>query len=107
MFLITILTVSFPLFSASLTSGHDLYFHFLRFVGIKEGLLNGDFPVRIYDSSYSGYGYGASFFYPDLFLYPFAGLAALGLSEIFSLICFFRIQYCNLYGRRIFFSQTS
>lgn len=88
-FLITVLAVSFPLFSSSLTSGHDLYFHFLRFVGIKEGLLNGDFPVRIYDSFYSGYGYGASFFYPDLFFYPFAGLAALGVSEIFSFNMFF------------------
>lgn len=83
-FMITIFAVSFPLFSGNLSSGHDLYFHFLRFVGIKDGLLNGDFPVRIYDSFYSGYGYGASFFYPDFFLYPFAGLAALGLSDIIS-----------------------
>jgi hypothetical protein len=88
-FLATILAVSFPLFSASLTSGHDLHFHFLRFIGIKEGLLSGNFPVRIYDSFYNGYGYGASFFYPDLFLYPFAGLAALGVSEIFSFNIFF------------------
>lgn len=88
-FLITILAVSFPLFSASITSGHDLYFHFLRFIGIKDGLLSGNYPVRIYDTFYSGYGYGASFFYPDLFLYPFAGLAALGVSEIVSFNMFF------------------
>lgn len=83
-FLVTILAVGFPLFSGSLTSGHDLHFHFLRFIGIKDGLLTGNFPVRIYDSFYNAYGYGASFFYPDLFLYPFAGIAALGISEIFS-----------------------
>ncbi len=81
-FLITVIAVSFPLFSGSLTSGHDLEFHFLRFAGVKNGLLNGDFPVRIYYSFYSGYGYGSAFFYPDLFFYPFAGLSALGVGEI-------------------------
>jgi hypothetical protein len=83
-FFVTILIVSFPLFAGRLTSGHDLYFHFLRLAGISDGLLNGDFPVRIYYSFYNGYGYAPSLFYPDFFLYPFAAISAMGVGEILS-----------------------
>ncbi len=60
---------SVPLLSPALYRGHDLEFHLLRIEGIKEGLQSGQFPVKIQPNWMNGYGYGASFFYGDVFLY--------------------------------------
>ena len=60
---------SFPFFMGYTTVGHDIYFHMLRIEGIKDGLLSGQFPVRINSVFYNGYGYVNPIFYGELFLY--------------------------------------
>ena len=49
----------------------DLMYHMLRTEGVKEALLEGNFPARIYMNFYNGYGYGSPLFYPDIFLVPY------------------------------------
>lgn len=46
----------------------DLMYHLLRIEGVKDALLAGEFPARIYTNFYNGYGYGSPLFYPDIFL---------------------------------------
>ena len=58
--------------------GHDLEFHLLRIEGIKDGLLSGEFPVRIQPNWMNEYGYGVSIFYGDIFLYIPALLRIVG-----------------------------
>lgn len=75
-----VIFASFPLFTDYLTEGHDLLFHLLRIEGLKDGLLSGQFPVKIQPTQLNGYGYAASVFYGDLFLYIPALLRIAGLS---------------------------
>ena len=58
----------------------DLLYHLLRIEGIKDALLQGEFPVRIDENFFDGYGYGSPLFYPDLFFVIPAILRILGLS---------------------------
>jgi len=58
----------------------DGYFLYGRFNGIADGLKDGQFPVRIHPNTINGYGYAVSYFYPELFLYPFALLRCMGYS---------------------------
>ena len=69
MLFLTVVIVSIPLYSENLVWGHDTSFHLARIEGIKEGLLNGDFPIKLYGYVYNNYGYPVGYFYPDLFLY--------------------------------------
>lgn len=46
----------------------DLMYHLLRTEGVKDALLAGEFPTRIYTNFFNGYGYGSPLFYPDIFL---------------------------------------
>lgn len=46
----------------------DLMYHLLRTEGVKNALLVGEFPTRIYTNFFNGYGYGSPMFYPDIFL---------------------------------------
>lgn len=75
-----ILFCSSPLFTGYLINGHDLTFHLMRIEGIKDGLLGGQFPVRIQPTQLKGYGYAASIYYGDLFLYIPALLRIIGFS---------------------------
>lgn len=75
---VTTVVASIPLFSYYLLTGHDLPFHLLRIEGIKDGLLGGQFPVRIQPGWFDGQGYAASVFYGDLFLYFPAAMRAFG-----------------------------
>lgn len=73
-FVVLVLTsifASYPLFVdyAIETAGHDFYFHITRIEGIKEGLLSGQFPVRINPTFFNGYGYANPIFYGETFLY--------------------------------------
>lgn len=71
----------FPDFSSDhLVLGNDLAFHLNRIEGLKEGLLAGQFPVRINPVQLGGYGMPSSIFYPDTFLYIPAILRLLGVS---------------------------
>lgn len=71
---------SYPLFTTFLTEGHDLLFHLMRIEGIRQGLLAGQFPVRIQPLQYNGYGYACSVFYGELFLYIPAVLRLCGFT---------------------------
>lgn len=64
-----ILAASVPLGADYVMQGHDVRFHLMRIEGLREGLLSGQFPVRIQPYWLDGYGYAASVFYGDLFLY--------------------------------------
>lgn len=73
---------SLPLLFPWLLDGHDIYFHYGRLFSLSGDLLNGPLPVRIHPEALHGFGYLSSIFYPELLLYPFALLGALGLSPI-------------------------
>ncbi|MEG1384457.1 MAG: hypothetical protein RSD08_04070, partial [Oscillospiraceae bacterium] len=66
--LLLMLVLCLPLFENSLRIGHDFQFHMLRIEGLKDGILSGQFPVRIHPLENNGYGYATSLFYPELFL---------------------------------------
>jgi len=67
--LVTVLLSSWTLFADVLLPGADETFHLLRIEGIREGLLSGQFPVRLQPNWLEGHGYATAFFYSDLFLY--------------------------------------
>ena len=69
-----------PLLWGGVFDGHDMMFHLNRIEGIASGLRCGQFPVRIHASTLLGYGYAASEFYPELFLYIPAILRDMGVS---------------------------
>lgn len=73
---------SYPLFSGTVGFGHDLVFHLYRIEGIKDGLLSGQFPVRVHPTHNNGYGYITASVYPDLFLYLPAVLRLFGVSAV-------------------------
>ena len=56
----------------------DYMFHLLRIEGIKVGLENGIFPVRVNPYFLHGFGYGDGLFYPSLTLVFPAALRILG-----------------------------
>lgn len=60
----------------------DLMYHLLRTEGVKDALLAGEFPTRIYTNFFNGYGYGSPMFYPDIFLVFPALLRMLSVSPI-------------------------
>lgn len=75
-----ILGVSFPLFTDYLLTGADMTGHLLRIEGVKDGLLSGQFPVRIEPNWLQEHGYAGGIFYCSLFLYFPAVLRIMGLT---------------------------
>lgn len=73
---------SYPLFVPTVGFGHDLNFHLYRIEGIKDGLLAGQFPVRLHPTHNHGYGYISASVYPELFLYFPAVLRLMGASPV-------------------------
>lgn len=82
--LIAGLFASLPALRDFLVYGHDLAFHLTRIESIKDGLLSGQFPVRIDPTFLNGYGYASSAMYGDLFLYIPALLRLCGVSMLVS-----------------------
>lgn len=78
---IGVTVASLPLFGNTVfgVDVQDTFFHTQRIWSVKNALEAGQFPVRLYSEIYNGYGYGASLFYPDIFLYIPAVLCMLGL----------------------------
>lgn len=70
---------SIYLLNRGITVGHDYYYFVFRLEGISQGLLNGDFPVRIQTSQINGYGYPVGIMFGDLLYYPAALLHCAGL----------------------------
>lgn len=62
--------------------GHDTMFHFARIVGLADGILGGDFPVKVQPGWLHGYGYATSACYGDALLYFPAILYLLGVPLI-------------------------
>lgn len=81
MFLCAIVTASLPLLGSVVygVGAQDTFFHTQRIWSIKNALSQGQFPVRIYNEIYNGYGYSSSLLYPELFLYFPAVLCLLGV----------------------------
>lgn len=71
---------SIPLLTDYVLSGMDLIFHLTRIEGLKDGLLSGQFPVRIQPNWLYGHGYATSVFYGDTFLIIPALLRMIGFS---------------------------
>lgn len=83
MIVIIIAVTGFPYLKDGLCAYFpDLMYHLLRTEGVKEALLAGEFPVRIYMNFYNGYGYGSPLFYPDIFLIFPAVLRVLSVSPL-------------------------
>ena len=74
------LFVSYPAFTENVITGNDIDFHVTRIESLKDGLLDGQFPVRISPDFYNGYGYANSILYGELFLYVPALLRVVGFS---------------------------
>ncbi|MCD8131572.1 MAG: hypothetical protein LUE16_09925 [Lachnospiraceae bacterium] len=72
--------LSVPVFVNYCLEGEELYFHLLRIEGLKDGLLSGQFPVRIQPNWLEGRGYPVSLFEGDVFLLIPAFLRMAGLS---------------------------
>lgn len=85
--------VSYPLFSGYIISAIDLNYHLMRIDGVAEGLLAGQFPVRIQPNWMYGHGYPASVFYGDLLMYFPAVLRLIGFPTVFAYSVFMIV--CN------------
>lgn len=72
--------ISYPLFNSMIFDGHDTQVHVTRIEGIKNGLLDGQFPVRMHPQAVYEFGYGDAILYPELFLYIPAILRIMGVS---------------------------
>lgn len=79
-----LLVSSLPLLQDTILSSGDLGYHMLRMMGIKDGLLAGQFPVRIAPKWQQGYGYASSIFYGETLLYVGALFRLIGFSYITS-----------------------
>lgn len=77
-----VLVVSYPLYTQNILYGHDINFHLYRIEGIKDGLLAGQFPVRIHPTHNNEYGYITASVYPELFLYIPAIFRLMGASNV-------------------------
>lgn len=78
--LFTIMISSIPLLVDFIYSGSDTTYHLLRIGNIKDGLLSGQFPVRIDPSWLWGHGYASSICYGETLLYIPAFLRLIGFT---------------------------
>lgn len=82
--LLVIVVSSLPIFTDYLANAADMTFHLWRIEGLKEGLLTGQFPVRISAEWQYGYGYAAPVFYGETFLLLPAFLRMIGFTILTS-----------------------
>ncbi len=75
-----VLLSSLPLMNQYNIHGHDYEHHLYSIEGIAEGLLSGQFPVRIMPNWWNEFGDGAPMFYADAMMYIPALLLVLGYS---------------------------
>lgn len=78
---IALIIACLPLTNKKLPGAYypDLGYHLIRIEGIKEAILAGEFPTKVYSFALNGWGYGASIFYQDYLLYLPALLRVLGV----------------------------
>jgi len=86
--LILILIASLPQLRTTLIDGTDLGGQLIRLEGVKDALLEHQFPVILYPRTANEYG-EFGFMYPHLFLYPLAILRILNVSltTVYSTAC--------------------
>ncbi|MCM1100821.1 MAG: hypothetical protein NC079_02260 [Clostridium sp.] len=77
---LVILAASLPMTPDYLPGGGDLVYHLMRVEGIRDNLLNGQFPGRISPEWQQGYGYASPIFYGETLLYPAALFRLIGFS---------------------------
>jgi hypothetical protein len=69
-----------PLLSDAMPAGGDLVYHLMRVEGIKDGILAGQFPIRISPEWQQGYGYASPIFYGETILYIAAIFRLIGFT---------------------------
>lgn len=79
-----LLCSSLPLMQDMILGSGDLGYHMLRMMGVKDGILAGQFPVRIAPKWQQGYGYASSIFYGETLIYVGALFRLIGFSYITS-----------------------
>ncbi|MBD5529736.1 MAG: hypothetical protein HDR02_15240 [Lachnospiraceae bacterium] len=85
---VLVLVVSIPYLAGMMPSGADLTYHLQRIEGIKDGILSGQFPVRLEPEWVHGHGYANGIFYcGTLLLFP-ALLRIIGFPVTFSYNCY-------------------
>jgi len=75
-----VLLSSLPLMVDGIYSSGDIGYHLMRIEGVKDGILSGQFPVRIAPNWQQGNGYADAVFYCELFLLPAALLRMIGFT---------------------------
>lgn len=75
-----VLLSSIPLINDFNIHGHDYKYHLYCMEGVAEGLLSGQFPVKIMPNWWNEFGDGAPIFYCDTMLYVPAIITLLGYS---------------------------
>ncbi len=83
-----------PVLQGGLLNTADTVYHLLRIESLKDGLLSGQFPVRIGPKWLQSYGYADPTFYPNLFLLPAAIMQMVGFTVTESYIGF--IVFLNI-----------
>lgn len=80
---------SLPYFYDGMVSGADLTYHLQRIEGVKDGLLTGQFPVRLEPRWVYDHGYANGIFYCNLLLYfpAFLRMAGFTVTESYLLYC--------------------
>ena len=90
---VAVIFASAPALKDNLSVFHDTRYHSARLRNLADGLVSGQFPVRLGGFSYNGYGAITSVFYPDIFLYPFAYLLIAGASLQYAMNLL--LLFCN------------
>lgn len=77
---VIVLFASLPNLLGSNINGADLVYHLQRIEGVKDGLLSGQFPVRLEPEWVHGHGYANAIFYCNTLLFFPAVLRLLGFT---------------------------
>ncbi len=89
-----VLLGSIPLMNDFNIHGHDYKYHLYCMEGVVQGLLSGQFPVRVMPNWWNEFGDGAPMFYGDIMLYFPAAVSLLGYSLQTAYKCY--IVFINL-----------
>lgn len=97
-FICTIFILILPNLNSNLLIGDDYTFHLARIQSMADSIKSGLFPVKINSTLANSFGYGASLFYPDLFLYfPSLIMAIFNISLITSYKLFIIVYLCFMF----------
>lgn len=86
---LTVLFSSMPLMVDHIANSGDFVYHLMRVEGIRDSILQGQFPNRISSGWLQGYGYASPIFYGEPVLYIMALFRLVGFSILTSYRMFF------------------